>query len=129
MTLRAGQKAPAAPAKPGYTSRITYNSVPQSGAVAGQTYRIEYTYTKDIIQQHNAHKDTILSGLNKKTINGRTIGIDAFDSGGLIDYTGPAWVDGTPTKPEGMLNAEQLDILRNNILSKKNPLISAIADF
>jgi hypothetical protein len=52
-----------------------------------------------------------------------------YDNGGLIDFTGPAMVHGTPQKPEGMLNAEQLDILRNNILSKKNPLISAIADF
>ena len=29
-----------------------------------------------------------------------------YAQGGLVDYTGPAWVDGTPTKPEAFLNAQ-----------------------
>ena len=29
-----------------------------------------------------------------------------FAKGGLVDYTGPAWVDGTPSKPEAFLSAE-----------------------
>ena len=47
-----------------------------------------------------------------------------YASGGYVDYTGPAWVDGTKNKPEYMLNAKQtiqfenlisaLDILTNN---------------
>lgn len=47
-----------------------------------------------------------------------------YASGGYVDYTGPAWVDGTKNKPEYMLNARQtiqfenlisaLDILTNN---------------
>ena len=50
--------------------------------------------------------------------------IKKYASGGYIDYTGPAWVDGTKNKPEYMLNARQtlqfenlisaLDILTNN---------------
>lgn len=27
-------------------------------------------------------------------------------NGGLVDYTGPAWVDGTPSKPEAFLNSD-----------------------
>ncbi len=30
-----------------------------------------------------------------------------FASGGVVDYTGPAWVDGTKTKPEAFLNSYQ----------------------
>lgn len=30
----------------------------------------------------------------------------AFKTGGIVDYTGPAWVDGTPMKPEAFLNSE-----------------------
>lgn len=30
-----------------------------------------------------------------------------FKTGGLVDYTGPAWVDGTKKKPEAFLNANQ----------------------
>lgn len=32
-------------------------------------------------------------------------GTTQYATGGLVDYTGPAWVDGTPSKPELMLNA------------------------
>ena len=31
---------------------------------------------------------------------------DQFKTGGLVDYTGPAWVDGTPSKPEAFLNSD-----------------------
>ena len=30
----------------------------------------------------------------------------AYATGGLVDYTGPAWVDGTPSRPEAFLNAQ-----------------------
>ena len=30
-----------------------------------------------------------------------------FKAGGLADFTGPAWLDGTPSKPEYILNADQ----------------------
>ncbi len=31
---------------------------------------------------------------------------DHFKTGGLVNYTGPAWVDGTPSKPEAFLNSD-----------------------
>lgn len=43
-----------------------------------------------------------------------------FKTGGLADFTGPAWLDGTPSKPEYILNAAQterffslIDVLEN----------------
>lgn len=36
----------------------------------------------------------------------RSKGYQVFKTGGLVDYTGPAWVDGTPTQPEAFLNYE-----------------------
>jgi hypothetical protein len=43
-----------------------------------------------------------------------------FASGGLADFTGPAWLDGTPSKPEYILNSAQterffslIDVLEN----------------
>lgn len=33
------------------------------------------------------------------------ISLQAYKTGGLVDYTGPAWLDGTPTKPERVLSA------------------------
>lgn len=32
-----------------------------------------------------------------------------FKTGGLADFTGPAWLDGTPSKPEYILNADQTE--------------------
>ena len=40
-----------------------------------------------------------------------------FKSGGLIDFTGPAWVDGTKSKPESILSAEDTALLRSRIFS------------
>lgn len=36
-----------------------------------------------------------------------------FKNGGLADYTGPAWVDGTPSKPEAFLSAEDTENIGN----------------
>ena len=33
-------------------------------------------------------------------------GAKAYKNGGLVDYTGPAWVDGTPSDPESFLSSE-----------------------
>jgi len=33
----------------------------------------------------------------------------AFKKGGLANYTGPAWVDGTPSRPEAFLTAEDTE--------------------
>lgn len=44
----------------------------------------------------------------------------AFKSGGIADYTGMAWLDGTPTKPELVLNAQDTEnfIQLKDVLSK-----------
>jgi hypothetical protein len=35
--------------------------------------------------------------------------VTAYKTGGLADFTGPAWLDGTPSKPEYILNAAQTE--------------------
>ena len=32
--------------------------------------------------------------------------VRAFAQGGMVDFTGPAWVDGTKSRPEAFLNAD-----------------------
>jgi hypothetical protein len=46
--------------------------------------------------------------------------LTGYKTGGLADFTGPAWLDGTPSKPEYVLNADQterlfslIDVLEN----------------
>lgn len=81
---------------------------------------------------NGAIANILLNALNKYGVNSK---LDIpwikntykFASGGLADFTGPAWLDGTPSKPEIVLNARdsenliQLrDILRNNQNSGTN---------
>ena len=44
----------------------------------------------------------------------------SYKTGGLADYTGPAWLDGTPSKPELILNAKDTAnfVALKDILSK-----------
>ena len=46
----------------------------------------------------------------------------AFSTGGLANYTGPAWLDGTPSKPELVLNARDT----KNFIALKDVLSKAI---
>lgn len=49
--------------------------------------------------------------------------VKAYKDGGLIDYTGLAWVDGTKSKPEAVLNADDTENL-----VKMTGIISKIGD-
>ena len=51
--------------------------------------------------QYEAFQKAYKNKLNK-TYNG-------YKTGGLADFTGPAWLDGTPSKPEYVLNAAQTE--------------------
>ena len=50
-----------------------------------------------------------------------------YANGGLVDFTGPAYVDGSPSKPEAFLNAEQTKLFKEQIFSNsKYSLVGAI---
>ena len=53
-----------------------------------------------------------------------------FAFGGLVNFTGPAWVDGTPEKPESFLDAEDTALLRGFLDASKyvkmRPFVSNI---
>ena len=50
-----------------------------------------------------ALRNSVLSGLTASK----------FAEGGLVDYTGPAWVDGTKSRPESFLDATDTQLLRS----------------
>lgn len=45
-----------------------------------------------------------------KTVANRTLNV--YKRGGLVDYTGPAWVDGSKTAPEAFLSSRDTSLLR-----------------
>jgi hypothetical protein len=61
------------------------------------------------------------SGLGTEDLKKRPVAImKAFAKGGLADHTGPAWLDGTKSNPELVLNATDTAnfILLKDILAK-----------
>lgn len=66
------------------------------------------------------------------TSNGYVYGVrNVYKEGGLIDFTGPAWVDGTPSQPEAVLNANETKFVQNklpNILNSADTLQERVKD-
>lgn len=76
------------------------------------------------------------SYINNKPLSERG-GLVAFAKGGLVNYTGPAWVDGTPAQPEAFLSAEDTrniahftDVLSSlyNSFGQFNPAVSTSSE-
>lgn len=60
--------------------------------------------------------------------------VKAYKTGGLVDYTGLAWVDGQKSKPESFLDAEDTAMLRNltdtlSELEHRNLTIGNLAEY
>ena len=51
-----------------------------------------------------------------------------YKTGGSVDFTGPAWVDGTPSSPEYILNARQTDQMFDAIKAVSNLDIDFVRD-
>ena len=104
----------------GITSSSEYISKTVTDALTKQTESLTWTIG-DIPQNDEVHvahaMETTLPPILEQFFARTTTAQDMADdnqvsgaryaSGGLVDYTGPAWVDGTPGKPEAFLNANQ----------------------
>lgn len=81
-------------------------------------------YKTNGIQYWIKQSDAIISGLLKKkvTTNPGVTRYRYYKTGGVADYTGPAWLDGTPSKPELVLNARDTE----NFIQLKDILARSI---
>lgn len=116
----AGSKSYLEKLNEGITSSSEYISKMVTDALTKQTESLIWTIG-DIPQNDEAHvahaMETTLPSILEQFFARTTTAQDMADdnkvsgaryaSGGLVDYTGPAWVDGTPGKPEAFLNANQ----------------------
>ena len=105
----------------GITSSSEYISKMVTDALTKQTESLIWTIG-DIPQNDEVHvahaMETTLPPILEQFFARTTTAQDMADdnatnkakkyaTGGLVNYTGPAWVDGTPGKPEAFLNANQ----------------------
>ena len=70
-----------------------YNKWKNSGKIGGLTKDSKGNFAAKAKKRTGKHGFSNLSGFK-------------YADGGLVNYTGPAWVDGTQNKPEAFLNAE-----------------------
>lgn len=80
-----------------------------------------------IVKDANGRYYRFKSGSNAYILNDSYKNLPKFAHGGLIDYTGPAWVDGTKSNPEYILNSEQMDTLRSMLFSGVNTTRSSVS--
>ena len=64
--------------------------------INGQGFMDGYVWESDLVDRFGSD---VIEKLRK-------IRLEKFAKGGLVDYTGPAWVDGTKTSPEAFLSAK-----------------------
>ena len=117
----AGSKSYLEKLNEGITSSSEYISKMVTDALTKQTESLIWTIG-DIPQNDEVHvahaMETTLPSILEQFFarttpaqdmanDNATSGAKKYASGGLVDYTGPAWVDGTPGKPEAFLNANQ----------------------
>ena len=81
-------------------------------AVAKQNNGPSREYAQVLINKKAYTKDAL-----------QKLGVKQFATGGLANYTGPAWLDGTPSKPELVLNATDT----KNFIALKDVLSRAMS--
>lgn len=77
----------------------------------GLAYAVDRVKTKFLKEGYNESQIKIV--VKEATTEDKYKEWGVFKHGGLVNYTGPAWVDGTPTQPESFLDAADTENLRN----------------
>lgn len=92
--------------------------IPAAKAAGFSRYSLAKTFTSSaFISAYNDVYGKDAYKTNRKSTKGAAY---SYKTGGLADYTGPAWLDGTKTKPELVLNAQDT----RNFIALKDTLSS-----
>ena len=99
------------------TGGVTWKEVIQAAKDAGYKPAEIKNWTSD-------PSSTFIKAFNSvfKAKKGKKTAWESYATGGLADYTGPAWLDGTPSKPELILNAKDTA----NFIALKDVLAKAM---
>lgn len=90
----------------GYSYQFTFNGQKYTGYGNQQAAESKLQQVVSKFQADNpAEPPKALSDWKEKAEQSIKIK-QRYATGGLVDFTGPAWVDGTPTKPEAFLSAK-----------------------
>lgn len=126
----------------GKTKQTSNISVAVGTKITPSNYKLDptkYIYLRSSpLSEFTVKKATIIALYYKEvpttTTEGKKIrrqhsfDLGGFANGGLVDYTGPAQVHGSKSKPESFFDAQSTAILRDDVLGSINVLDSLLAD-
>lgn len=75
-------------------------------------YQIKATSAEEAKKKTQKELGSYYSSAKNPTSKNTSSKARIFATGGLVDYTGPAWVDGTPAKPEAFLSSIDTKMIR-----------------
>ena len=78
------------------------------------TYRSPNPVSEDFLYNNWL---TFLNNLRAKYPNATSWGYQTYNFGGIADFTGPAWLDGTPSQPERILSPRQTKLFESMVSS------------
>lgn len=103
---------------------VTVPTIGLAGLGSGVTqHGVKEKQTGEITKRTNSY-DEAASWIERNIIPSERGKYSAFKTGGLVNYTGPAWVDGTPNKPEAFLNSTDTERI-----GQAAELLASISDF
>lgn len=110
-------------------SNYTLNNSNENVVVtAGNTTSLRLWYSPQkttTTMKTTTTKTTTTKTSRNSSVSGSKVTYGQYASGGLVDYTGPAWVDGTKRKPEAFLDAATTKMWKEDILSNKNTSLTS----
>ena len=69
----------------------------------------------DFIKYYNDISSNIENIADATAVRNSSNSMPRYKKGGLIDFTGPAWVDGSSSKPEAILNSDETKFVQNKL--------------
>lgn len=98
-----------------YVSMVSGGKTQIGAFTDKKEYKVEYSLQDGLVDVKTFKNESDANSFFNKTQNSinkmkkeypKAYVKKKYAKGGLVDYTGPAWVDGTPMKPESFLNAD-----------------------
>ena len=91
------------------------------GKIVGKAYSSEATAKRaaENLQKSSLYKNKKVTYKKYTNIggSGSSMSFSKYATGGIVDRTGLAWLDGTPSKPERILSAKQTSLFDNLVAS------------
>lgn len=103
----------------GYKGYTVWVNIPNYNLTGKDySYQEKASFTNATYEQLIKNYNNLVDSIRRKySANATFWGFTPFKTGGIADFTGPAWLDGTKSQPEAVLNAKQTKLFTSMVSS------------